>query len=176
MSTLKPSPLLAFILSCVCSAAAGAEGSGLGMPVSERDVAAVDFVVMPDGRGLPNGSGDAQQGLVVYQRECRICHGDGGQGGPNDRLTGGVGSLTSGQPVKTVGSFWPYATTVFDYIRRAMPYQQPGSLSADEVYAVTAYLLAENAVIDRDQVLDAETLPTIQMPNRQGFDWAWPAD
>lgn len=167
--------ILLLALSC-CSAGASAEGAGLGTPVSERDAAAVDFVVMPDGRGLPEGSGGARQGLVVYQRECRICHGDGGQGGPNDRLTGGLGSLTSGQPVKTIGSYWPYATTVFDYIRKAMPYQQPGSLSADEIYAVTAYLLAENAVIEPDRVLDAQTLPTVQMPNRQGFRWAWPAD
>ena len=210
MFMLKRMSMLAIAFSCFCSAGASADGPGLGMPVSERDAAAVDFVVMPDGRGLPEGSGDAQQGLVVYQRECRkpptrptlllgsfreLCrhrlarvlppcltrgpHMESThdrQGGPNDRLSGGLGSLASGQPVKTIGSYWPYATTVFDYIRRAMPYQQPGSLSADEVYALTAYLLAENAVIDHDQMLDAETLPTIQMPNRQGFGWAWPVD
>ena len=153
-----------------------AEPPGLGVTVSEADVAAVDFVVMPDGRGLPAGSGSAREGLVVYQRECRVCHGDGGQGGPNDRLTGGAGSLATKAPVKTIGSYWPYATTVFDYVRRAMPYHLPGSLSADEVYAVTAYLLAENGIIEPDQMMDARSLPAIQMPNREGFSWAWPAD
>jgi cytochrome c len=153
-----------------------AEPPGLGMTVSEADAAAVDFVVMPDGRGLPAGSGSAPEGLVVYQRECRVCHGDGGQGGPNDRLTGGAGSLATQAPVKTIGSYWPYATTVFDYVRRAMPYHLPGSLSADEVYAVTAYLLAENGIIEPDQMVDARSLPAIQMPNREGFSWAWPAD
>ncbi len=165
-----------FALTGFAGPAAAGEGPGLGAPLTEAEAAAVDFVVMPDGRGLPAGSGDAHQGLEVYQRECRLCHGDGGQGGPNDRLTGGAGSLSSAQPVKTIGSYWPYATTVFDYIRRAMPYHQPGNLSAAEVYSVTAYLLAENGVIERDQVLNAETLPAVQMPNREGFRWAWPAD
>ena len=168
--------VVAAALAAPTVALRAADGPGLGVPISEGEAQAIDFVVMPDGRGLPAGSGDAHQGLVVYQRECRICHGDGGQGGPNDRLTGGHGSLTSGKPVKTVGSYWPYATTVFDYVRRAMPYHQPGVLTADEVYAVTAYLLAENDVIDRDQVLDAESLPAVRMPNREGFRWAWPPD
>ncbi len=176
MSTFERALLCATALCGILSHAIAAEGPGLGTPISEADAAAVDFVVMPDGRGLPEGSGDAHQGLAVYQRECRICHGDGGQGGPNDRLVGGIGSLGSTQPVKTIGSYWPYATTVFDYIRRSMPYHQPGNLSADDVYAVTSYLLAENGVIDRDQVMDANTLPAVQMPNQQGFTWAWPAD
>ena len=177
MSTFKRAQVAVAVAAALASfSGAAAEGPGLGTPISEADAAAVDFVVMSDGRGLPEGSGDAHQGLEVYQRECRICHGDGGQGGPNDRLTGGRGSLTSDQPVKTIGSYWPYATTVFDYVRRAMPYHQPGNLSADEVYAVTAYLLAENEVIERDQVLSAETLPAVQMPNRRGFSWAWPSD
>jgi len=178
MSTFNRLFIPAIVLAVTSAAVmvSAAEGPGLGVRLSESEAAALDFVVMPDGRGLPEGSGDAQQGLVVYQRECRICHGDGGQGGPNDRLAGGVGSLTGEAPVKTIGSYWPYATTVFDYVRRAMPYHQPGNLSADEVYAVTAYLLAENGVIDRGQVMDAESLPEVQMPNREGFSWAWPAD
>jgi cytochrome c len=166
------------LLSLIVAAGqlAAEELPGLGVPASEAEVAEVDLVVMPDGRGLPAGSGSAHQGLAVYQRECRVCHGDGGQGGPNDRLSGGVGSLATDQPVKTIGSYWPYATTVFDYVRRAMPYHLPGSLSADEAYAVTAYLLAENGVIDRDEVLDAKTLPAVRMPNREGFSWAWPSE
>jgi cytochrome c len=177
MSTFERALLALAVAAAIGSfSGAAAEGPGLGTPINEADAAAIDFVVMPDGRGLPEGSGDAHQGLEVYQRECRICHGDGGQGGPNDRLTGGRGSLASDQPVKTIGSYWPHATTVFDYVRRAMPYHQPGNLSADEVYAVTAYLLAENDVIERDRVLNAETLPAVQMPNREGFSWAWPSD
>jgi cytochrome c len=173
---LKRAALITIAGLCSVTATAVAESPALGAPVSDTEIAAVDFVVMPDGRGLPEGAGDAHQGLAVYQRECRICHGDGGQGGPNDRLTGGIGSLTSQQPIKTVGSYWPYATTVFDYIRRAMPYHQPGNLSADEVYAVTAYLLSENGVIEHSQIMDAQSLPAVQMPNRDGFSWAWPAD
>ena len=178
MFTFKHTGVAILVGACslVCVSAVGAEGPGLGEPVSEAELAALDYVVMPDGRGLPAGSGDAHAGLAVYQRECRICHGDGGQGGPNDRLVGGTGSLDSSAPVKTIGSYWPYATTVFDYVRRAMPYHQPGNLSADEVYAVTAYLLAENGVIDRDKVLDAESLPAVEMPNAEGFSWAWPAE
>ncbi len=176
MSMLERGSILAVLLTGLCSPFAVAEGPGLGTPVSDAEADAVDFVVMPDGRGLPAGAGNAHDGLAVYQQACRICHGDGGQGGPNDRLTGGLGSLESDQPVKTIGSYWPYATTVFDYIRKAMPYHQPGTLSADETYALTAYLLAENGVIERDQVLDAGSLPLVQMPNRNGFVWAWPAD
>ena len=176
MSMFNRARISAIALFCLTSAAAAAESPGLGVPVSDAELESLDYVVMPDGRGLPEGSGDAHQGLAVYQRECRICHGDGGQGGPNDRLTGGVGSIGTGQPVKTIGSYWPYATTVFDYVRRAMPYHQPGNLTTDEVYAVTAYLLAENGVIERDQVLNAENLPAVEMPNREGFSWAWPAD
>lgn len=164
------------ILVLAAGQATAAEKPGLGTPVSEAEVAAVDLVIMPDGRGLPAGSGNAHQGVVVYQRECRVCHGDGGQGGPNDRLTGGVGSIATDQPVRTTGSYWPYATTIFDYVRRAMPYHLPGSLSADDAYAVTAYLLAESGVIERDEVMDADSLPAVRMPNRDGFRWAWPSE
>lgn len=158
----------------LAAAAVAGETPDLGEPVSAERIHALDFTVLPDGTGLPEGSGDARLGLEVYQRECRLCHGDGGQGGPNDRLVGGQGSLDGGKPVKTVGSFWPYATTVFDYIRRAMPHQAPGSLSADEVYGLTAYLLAENGIIAAGAVMDARTLPAVEMPNRTGFVWAVP--
>ena len=164
------------ILLLAAGQAAAEEKPGLGVPVSAAEVAAVDLVIMPDGQGLPAGSGNAHQGVVVYQRECRVCHGDGGQGGPNDRLTGGVGSIATNQPVKTTGSYWPYATTIFDYVHRAMPYHLPGSLSADDAYAVTAYLLAGSGVIARVEVMDAQSLPAVRMPNRDGFRWAWPAE
>ena len=149
-----------------------AEHPGLGQVLSEDQVAAMDFTILPDGTGLPPGAGSVEDGRTVYARECRACHGEKGQGGPNDRLVGGVGSLTSDAPVKTIGSYWPYATTVFDYIRRAMPYTAPGSLSADDVYALTAYLLHENGIVGEDAVMDADALPAVVMPNREGFVWA----
>lgn len=175
MSTYSPTIALGLLVLAAAHSVAD-ERPGLGVPVTEAEVAAVDLVIMPDGRGLPAGSGNAHQGLVVYQRECRVCHGDGGQGGPNDRLTGGVGSIVTDQPVKTTGSYWPYATTIFDYVQRAMPYHLPGSLSADDTYAVAAYLLAESGVIEKDEVMDAQSLPAVRMPNRDGFRWSWPTD
>lgn len=144
-------------------------GPGLGEPVDAAAVARMSLTVYPDGAGLPPGRGDARTGAEVYQRHCQACHGPGGRGGVNGDLVGGDGSLTGAAPLRTVGSFWPYATTVFDYVRRAMPYPAPGSLSADEVYAVTAYLLAQGGIIDADTVLDARTLPAVSMPNRGGF-------
>jgi mono/diheme cytochrome c family protein len=176
MSTCDPYRLAGFcLLICLAPVAAWpAESPGLGEPVTPETVREIDFTVMPDGTGLPRGAGDALAGLVVYQAQCRICHGDGGQGGPNDRLVGGRGSLASAAPVKTVGSFWPYATTVFDYIRRAMPIHAPGTLTADQTYAVTAYLLFANGIIDEDTLMDARSLPKVRMPNRDGFVWALP--
>ena len=105
----------------------------------------------------------------MYVDNCAACHGDKGQGGIKDRLVGGQGTLATNVPVKTVGSFWPYATTLFDYIRRAMPYTAPGSLSADETYAVAAYILSLNGILPADGKLDKASLPTIKMPNRDGF-------
>lgn len=152
--------------------ALAAEDPGLGRPVTEEAAAAVDFAIMPDGTGLPPGEGNVATGARIYQQQCQVCHGAGGQGGPNDRLVGGTGTLAGDAPVKTVGSYWPFATTVFDYIRRAMPYPAPGSLSADDAYALTAYLLFANGIIDRDAVMSARTLPEVRMPNRDGFVWA----
>ena len=128
---------------------------------------------MPDGEGLPTGSGTAKTGTSVYLANCMACHGEKGTGGINDTLVGGHGSLTSNRPQKTIGSYWPYATTLFDYVRRAMPYQTPGSLTNDEIYAVTAYLLYLNDIIDQDKELNAETLPEVKMPNRDNFVWAY---
>lgn len=125
--------------------------------------------VRPDGKGLPDGSGTVRRGKDVYAENCAACHGENGQGGIKDRLVGGQGTLASDHPIKTVGSFWPYATTLFDYIHRAMPYQAPGSLSVDDYYAVTAYLLTLNGIPAPDGKLDKETLPRVRMPNRNGF-------
>jgi cytochrome c len=151
------------------AALAATPSPNLGRTPSAAELAAIDISIMPDGRGLPVGSGTVEQGAAVYAAKCQACHGANGVGGPNDRLTGGVGSLASGKPVKTVASYWPYATTVFDYVRRAMPITAPQSLSNDEVYAVTAYLLSVDGIVAKDDTLDAATLPEVVMPNREGF-------
>ena len=151
-------------------ATAQAEGPDLGRPATPQDIAAWDISIGPDGAGLPPGSGNPLQGEKVYDAKCVGCHGEKGSGKPNDQLVGGSGSLAGGQPaVKTVGSFWPYATTLFDYVRRAMPLNAPKSLSADEVYAVAAYILQLNGIIGDGEVMDAQTLPHVKMPNRDGF-------
>lgn len=149
-----------------------------GTPASTQDIAAVAIAIAPDGKGLPAGKGDYAAGKRVYETACAACHGANLQGvaglpnmpaGAALRLIGGRGTLTTKNPVMTVESYWPYTTTLFDYVRRAMPFQAPGSLTADEIYAVLAYILAEGNVIDKATVLDAETLPRVQMPNRDGF-------
>jgi S-disulfanyl-L-cysteine oxidoreductase SoxD len=140
-----------------------------GRPATPDEIKPWDMDVQPDGKGLPEGSGTVAHGKVVYDENCEACHGPNGQGGVKDRLVGGQGTLASANPVKTVGSFWPYATTLFDYIHRAMPYQAPGSLSVDDTYAVAAYILSLNGILPADGKLDKETLPKIKMPNRDGF-------
>ena len=151
------------------------EGPGLGETPSADLIAAWDISVAPDGSGLPPGSGSAIEGAPVYALKCLTCHGPGGEGELNDRLVGGHGSIGGPAPAKTVGSYWPYATTVFDHIRRAMPYSQPQSLSDDETYALTAYLLYLNDILDEDSVMNAATLPAVEMPNRDNFVLAFPA-
>jgi len=152
------------------STAALAETPDLGHPATAEEIAVWDISIGPDGAGLPAGSGTPQQGEVVYVEKCLACHGEKGSGKPNDQLVGGLGTLTGDQPaVKTVGSFWPYATTLFDYVRRAMPFNAPRSLSDDEVYAVCAYILQLNGIIGEGTVMNAQTLAKVQMPNRDGF-------
>jgi mono/diheme cytochrome c family protein len=140
-----------------------------GAPPKPEEIKAWDIDVLPDGTGLPAGSGTVVHGKQVYQDNCLFCHGVDVKGGIKDRLVGGQGTLATDNPIKTVGSFWPYATTVFDYIRRAMPYTSPGSLSADDTYAVVAYILNLNGIVRADAKLDEENLPKIEMPNRDGF-------
>jgi len=140
-----------------------------GRPATPEEIKLWDIDVLPDGRGLPEGSGTAAHGKSVYEANCEVCHGPNGQGGIKDRLVGGQGTLASDNPIKTVGSYWPYATTLFDYIRRAMPYQAPGLLGSDDTYAVVAYILSLNGILPADGKLDRSTLPNIRMPNRDGF-------
>ncbi len=150
------------------------ETPNLGRPATPTEIAGWDMSIPSDGTGLPPGRGTAEQGAVVYTQKCQACHGEKGAGQPNDRLVGGQGTLTSANPVRTIGSYWPYATTVFDYVRRAMPYTQSQSLTNDEVYAVTAYLHHLNGIIGAPDVMNAQTLPQVQMPNREHFILAYP--
>jgi cytochrome c len=163
----------------VCFAACGAmraqtnsgKQAGLGRPASTDEVKQRDITTLPNGAGLPDGKGTAAQGEVVYRDKCASCHGPNGEGVPpqGTQLVGGVGSLASDNPVRTVGSYWPYATSVWDYIHRAMPLNQPGSLSADDTYAVTAFLLNRNKIIEASEIMNKESLPKVRMPNRDGF-------
>jgi len=153
--------------------AAAQEGPKLGVPATPEQIAGWDVSIGPAGDGLPPGSGTAAAGKTVYEAKCVACHGVDGAGQPNDRLVGGQGTLKEAAPIRTIGSYWPYATTVFDYIRRAMPYVSPHSLTPDETYALTAYLLALNGVIEQNAVMDATTLPKVVMPNRANFDSAY---
>ena len=157
-------------LGLALTAAAFAQSPNLGKPISQEDLASWDISIGPDGAGLPPGSGTPKQGEAVYTAKCLVCHGEKGAGKPNDALVGGRGTLVGDQPpVKTVGSFWPYATTLFDYVRRAMPLNESKSLTNDEVYAVVAYLLQLNGIIGENETINAQILPRVQMPNRDGF-------
>lgn len=146
------------------------ERYGLGQPATDEEIAGWDIDAKPDGTGLPPGSGTVEEGAALYARLGAACHGERGEGtDAAPALVGGQGTLDSDQPVKTVGSYWPHATTIYDFIYRAMPADNPQSLTPDEVYALTAYILYLNDVVPEDTVLDAESLPQVVMPNRDGF-------
>jgi cytochrome c len=150
--------------------AQAAERYDIGRSATQEEIRAWDIDVRADGSGLPPGRGSVAQGARLYAEKCASCHGDHGQGGPMDRLAGGSSSsLVTAKAVKTVGSYWPYASTLFDYVRRAMPFNAPQSLTDDEVYAVTAYVLHLNGILPDGAALDASTLPQIRMPNARGF-------
>jgi S-disulfanyl-L-cysteine oxidoreductase SoxD len=150
----------------VLATSAAAETPGLGQSVKEADLALWDITIGPDGVGLPPGSGTAAQGKTVYEQKCELCHGKAGEGGRNAKLV----STTE----RTVTNYVPHATTLFDFTRRAMPWQQPKTLTADETYAVTAYILALAKIIGENDVMNAQTLPKVQMPNRDGFVSKYP--
>jgi len=165
-----------FKSALLLTAAAGlfAAGPNAGRPLTPEEVKKLDITIGPNGEGLPPGSGSASDGAIIYAQICQGCHGARGEGKPQDTLTGGVGSLATARPVKTPVSYWPRATTMFDYIRRAMPINAPESLTNDEVYAITAYLLSIDGVVAKDAVLDAKSLPLVRMPNKDGFLRYWP--
>jgi cytochrome c len=171
------SALSGLLFAIAVSPAANAQNAdghyGFGTTVQQAELSKY-FSIPPDGRGLPPGSGKASDGAKVYAESCIACHGDKLQGNPakgigGDKLLGGRGSLATKSPVKTVESYWPYSTTLFDYVKRAMPFNAPGSLSDNEVYAVVAYILSEAKIIKPTDVMDAKTLPKVAMPNRDGF-------
>jgi S-disulfanyl-L-cysteine oxidoreductase SoxD len=142
---------------------------GVGRPPTAEEVRAWDLTIRPNGQGLPPGSGTAALGKAVYAERCAACHGETGEDSKYSRLVGGHGTLATDKPIRTIGSFWQYAPTLWSYIRRAQPYDNPGSLTPDQVYAVTAYLLHRNGIIGEQDVMDATTLPQVKMPNRDGF-------
>jgi S-disulfanyl-L-cysteine oxidoreductase SoxD len=143
----------------------------LGQPTTETEIKTTNLSIYSNGQGLPKGSGNAQQGKLLYEKSCAACHGVKGIGASATELANGTHPLTSATPDKTIGTYWPYATTLFDFIRRSMPMTAPGSLTNDETYALTAYLLQINNVINEKQELNAQTLPKVLMPNAKGFIW-----
>lgn len=161
---------LKLLVTAICLLPVGISvaGPNLGQPLSHAELAAWDINVLPDGTGLPKGSGTAAQGAPIYAQKCAACHGEQGKGGISAAVVGGAPVKSMDSP-KTIANFWPYATTLFDFIRRAMPFTQPRSLSDEEVYALTAYILAQNKLIGERDVMDAQTLPKVRMPNRDGF-------
>lgn len=156
-------------LMTIALPALGAPRYGFGRAPTPAEIAALDIDVRPDGQGLPAGRGSAHDGAQIFATACAGCHGAKGEKAGVGPLAGGFGTLTAAKPVKTIGSYWPYATSLFDYIRRAMPFNAPESLNNDQVYAVTAYLLSLNKIVPGEAVLDAKNLPKIRMPNRNGF-------
>ena len=161
--------VLAAILFASAVALAQSPTYKVGRTPTDADTRALGIIVAPDGTGLPAGSGTAVQGKEVFAARCASCHGPAGEGGDGPPLVGGKGTLATAAPKKTVGSYWPYATTVWDYVNRAMPFNQPGTLNPDEVYAVSAYVLFLNDIVGEKQVLNAASLPLVRMPNRDGF-------
>lgn len=150
-------------------AALSAQKYNVGRPATADDIKNTDQFMAPDGKGLPAGKGTALEGKDIYSRRCARCHGAQGQGDEEGPLVGGKGTLATPKPLKTVGSFWPYATTIYDYVHRAMPFDNPGLLDANQTYSVVALILHMNGIIGEKDEMNAQTLPKVKMPNRDGF-------
>jgi cytochrome c len=142
---------------------------GIGRPPTPEEIRHLGSAIAPDGSGLPQGVGTVEAGRVLFAAQCSRCHGPAGEGEIGARLVGGQGTLQTARPLKTVGSFWPYATTLWDYVNRAMPFDRPGSLEPHEVYAAVAYVLHLNGIIEDSRIMDKTSLPMVKMPNRDGF-------
>ena len=164
------SSLCAFNVQAEDSLGGFGDSPDLGESIDGTFLKSFDYVILPNGDGLPTGGGNALEGAQIYVKYCETCHGAEGAGRPNDRLSGGVGSIDSAAPLRTVGSYWPYATTLLDYVRRAMPYTNPGTLSNNELYAITAYVLNINGIVEKNEWMDADSLPRVRMPNEDGFE------
>ena len=182
MNRLLTIAVVMFAATVLTAAQSARTRYGIGTPATPDQIAALDIDVRPDGTGLPPGGGSAREGAPVYAQKCASCHGANGEGGAADALVGAVPKETApfgpdyerwrnGRPDVpfTIGNYWPYATTIFDYVRRAMPASAPGSLTADETYALTAWLLASNEIISDADTMNAETLPRVRMPARSRF-------
>ena len=163
-------------LSLLAAPAVAADSPRLGQPITEADISPWNLDIAPDGQGLPPGSGTAVKGEEIYLEKCAVCHGFDGVGTPADALAGGQGTLASPKAPKTVGSYWPYAPIIFDYTRRAMPLNTPQTLTNDEVYALTAYILKLNGLVGDKAVMNAKSLPRVKMPNRDGFIQVYPGN
>jgi len=176
MCTRKSLAAIALALS-LGSGAAFAQNPGLGKPITEGDIKQWDIAILPDGTNLPPGSGTPAKGAKIFAEKCAACHGDAGRGGVAPYYPALVGGapLTNGiDTIKTIGNYYAYATTIFDFTRRAMPYNMPRSLTDDEVYSLTAYILSLNKLIGENDVMDAKTLPQVKMPNRDNFIMPYP--
>ena len=168
LRTILVGAAVSFALTTLARAADNGQ-LGIGHVASPSQIAGWDIDVRADGQGLSPGHGSVREGEKIFGETCAACHGAKGEGEPADRLVGGFGTLATSKPVRTVGSYWPYASTLFDYIRRAMPFNSPQSLTANQVYAVSAYILYLNDIVTEDTVLDATSLPRVEMPNRNGL-------
>ena len=171
----------AWLALCLAAGAAFAEGPNLGKPLDAATIAPWDISIESDGSGLPTGTGTPAQGARIYAEKCAQCHGPDGKGGVAGVTAALLAPLFGGDPItdisaatKRIANFWPYSTTIFDYVRRAMPWQQPMTLTNEEVYALTAYILALNKLIGENDAMNAQTLPKVKMPNRDGFIMRFP--
>jgi cytochrome c len=161
--------LIVAALGAVLAAGAQVEPYSVGRRAAAEEIRGLGAAIAPDGAGLPAGSGTVAAGRELFAARCAKCHGEKATGDIGPALVGGQGTLATARPLKTVGSFWPRATTVWDYVNRAMPFNEPGLLKPSEVYAAVAFVLYLNGVIGKDEVMDAKTLPKVKMPNRDGF-------